>query len=210
MKRKISNTCIAVLKHRGKLYFGADRRASWGFDQAQSMPRPKVVKRSGVILAGTGDGALCGLIVDIMDIPEVYKDSDMYMNHDFYYAVRKILLQKGFADEHKLLKIPGDMSAQIVVGVNHRCYIVDIQNMDSSKDSTIGSITIDEVNLPYGTGCGGQWAWGVIDCLQDLLEDKINYIFPLGYSPKSILLKALQTAAKYSPGCDGIFDIVSE
>ncbi len=106
IKRKQSKTCIAAIKHKGKVYMAADRRVSWDFGQCQSMPHPKVLKRNGLILAGTGDAALCTLIVKNMKFRpysqfyEGHGFEDEYFNDIFYNDVIKGLKSKGFVDNN--------------------------------------------------------------------------------------------------------------
>ncbi len=201
IKRKKSLTCLAAIKHRGKIYMAADRRTSWDMSQAQEMPRPKIKKRDGVILAGTGDGYLCTLIVDIMKIPiGEGQDLDIYMHWTFHQAVTKLLLAKGYADEHKQLKIPPSGGAEILVAIQGMLYTVLIDNPDAENlDNPFGLVSIEEVNFPYASGCGGHLAWG------SLLTTET-----LDMKPKDRLKLALQVAAKVSPGCDAVVDIEHE
>lgn len=213
MKRKKSNTCLAVIKHHKKLYFAADRRSSWGFDQAQKMPRPKLSKKNGVILAATGDGFLCHLLVDVFEPPK-YEfgiwDSqellDTYMHYPFFKAIKKLLLDKGFCDEHHILKIPNDVSCELLVGLRGHCYTVIIENLDPENHFPNGTISIDEVGLPYATGCGGQWAWDTLDCLETLEQDGLL----ARMKPNDKLSRALDSAAKHSPGCGDGKDFKNE
>lgn len=197
IKRKKSNTCIAVLKtKRGKLMMAGDRRASWDH-QAQKMPRPKIQKREGLLLGGTGDGYLCTLIVDILSLPEYENiDTDSYMHHKFQTAIVRLLKSKNFCD-NKGLHIPTDTEAEIIVGIQGKLYQVIISNEDSRNHG--GIITIDELNTPYATGCGGLLAWGSLLTTQDL-----------NLSDKERLKLALSVAAQVSTGCDGNVDIISE
>src|SRR6476646_6720467 len=129
MRIKQSNTCIAAIKLRnGRIAMAADRRVSWGFSQAQAMPRPKIQKRDGIILAGTGDGYLCGLIVDLLKIPTFsYENYDLrtldtYMHNQFFDSVCKLLKSKNFKDQHNVLRVPGDCSAEIIIAIHNHLY----------------------------------------------------------------------------------------
>lgn len=201
MIKKQSRTCIAVIKNkRGKLMMAGDRRATWDFSQSQKMPRPKVSKRDGLLLGGTGDGALCTLIVDIMPILS-YEDQELdnYMFNDFRKQLIKTLKQQGYTDEHNLLKLPRDTDAEIIVGIRGRVYQVIINNPDPDNHYTVGQVSIDEVNVPYAAGCGGSLAWGA------LLESVDSQ-----YSYKERLERALNIAASVSPGCGDGIDIINE
>jgi hypothetical protein len=198
--KKQSMTCIAAIKQRnGKIAMAADRRASWDFSQAQAMPRPKIQKRDGIIMAGTGDCYLISLIIDLMAVPEVIEDTDIYMYELFYDAVVKLLIRKRFCDEHKVLKIPKESNAEIIVAVSNKLFSVIIDNPEQYNDYPNGMVSIGELNLPYASGCGGALAWG------SLLTTE-----PLNMKVKERLLIALNVAAQVSPGCDDKVDIEIE
>ncbi len=212
IKKKRSNTCIAALKTKsGKILMGADRRCSWDFSQCQVMPRPKINKRNGVILAGTGDSYLCTLFVDIMEIPNIIgSNTDKYMHGVFFDAVYNMLIMKGMGEEHNLLKIPGDSDVEILVVIYGKLYQVIINNPDPTSTMCSGLVTIDELNLPFATGCGGQAAWNAIKAfnranqlLKDIGQNKL-------LTDKQILLESLVLAAENSPGCDDNIDIIGE
>lgn len=202
MKKKISLTCIAAIKDKkGRIYVASDRRASWDFSQAQAMPRPKLQKRNGIILSGTGDGYLCHLIVDMLEFPHIQDDqsTDEYMHSVFYGKVLMLLKRKGFVDDRNQLKIAKEDGAEILVAVRGVLYTLSIRNPDPSNDHPNGQIAIDEVATPYATGCGGALAWGSLLTTEDL-----------GFKPKERLIIALNVAAKVSPGCDNNIDIERE
>lgn len=208
---KKSSTCIAALRTKhGKIMIGADRRASWDFSQAQTMPRSKLSKKDGLMLAGTGDGALCTLFVDVMKIPEIkVKDPDLYMFQFFYHSVVRVLEQRGYVQEHKILKIPKDSYAEIVVACLGKLYQVVIHNPEHGwlTESPNGLVSIDEVALPYGTGCGGLIAWGA------LLENKDLFVYDerkdtyRKLTDRERMTRAITTACEVSPGCGLPIDI---
>lgn len=211
MRLKKSNTCIAALKHRNKIYIAADRKASWDWSKAQAMPRAKLSKREGLILAGTGSGALCTLIVDILNIPNIEDiDLDTYMHHKLFEAIRKLLINKGFSDEHKILKIPAELDAQILVAIQGKLYDITISNCDPTNVNPNGLIMIDELNLPYGTGCGGDIAEAALKENEDLFmydSKKDSYRF---LTPYERLERAVTLACQMSPGCGLPIDIIRE
>lgn len=206
MRRRISNTCLIALRHGKKIFVGADRRVSWDWGQAQKMPHPKVIKRDGMILAGTGDCYLCDLVVKTMIIPErpPKLNIDIYLNEMFIPAVQKLLIRKGFSDEHKILKIPSDMGAEILIALDNRLFSLTIDNLDPDNHYANGFIQLGEVNLPYGTGCGGVYAWAVVDELTNLEKEGL-----LTITAKEKIVRGLLMAGKYSPGCDSSQDIES-
>ncbi len=178
-----------------------DRRASWDWGKAQSMPKPKIRKRKGLLLGATGDCFLCSLFVDIMDIPKRKEKQTLekYMFEDFYLAVKAELLVHGFADEHHILKIPEDIGCEVLVGVEGKVFIIDIVNTEFRKESTQGLILIDEVALPYAAGCG------------DSVEAILRYVLKTKKSiSKADLKLAVQVIAEISPGCDDKIDILVE
>jgi hypothetical protein len=167
-----------------------------------AMNKPKVRKRGDFIIAGTGDGSLCSLFVDAFDPPEYNgEDLDIFMHHTFYQRIKKTLLNKDYGDQHKLLKIPPDSGCELVVAIAGHIYGVDIYNpTDGHSMDTYGMIAIDEVSTPYTTGCGGEHAKGAIDALMSEGVADTKYIAK----------KALEVAAKNSPGCGDGWDWVIE
>lgn len=209
MKRKVSNTCIAVIKNEGKLIMAGDRRASWGIDQAQKMPIPKISKKGELLIGGTGNGYLCSLIVDIIKFPSITKNQSIseYMFTVIPNIITKELIKRGFGTSSKLLKLPHDYSAEIVIGCRGEAYSIIIANdySDDSSEGALAHIIVDVLNTPYATGCGGQWAWGVLDEHELLRKDSL-----LKLAPEDSLRRALIVAARNSPGCDNNIDIIYE
>lgn len=199
---KTSGTCIVALKNsRGKILVAADRRASWSFSKAVTMNKAKVRKRDGIIIAGTGSGALCSLFVDAFTPPEYNgEDLDIFMHFVFHRAIKKILTNHDYADEHKVLKIPSDSGCELIIGIAGHVYTVDIFNPEEEHTHINGLINIDEVPTPYTTGCGGEHAKGAIDaCMHHGIKDT-----------RLIATTAIKVAANNSPGCDDKIDIVVE
>lgn len=202
MKKRQSNTCIAVLQNKKtkKLIMAGDRRVSWGASQAQAMPHPKISKRAGLLMGATGDGDLCDLIVHIMEI-DVQSDLDnMTFFHQYLYEkIKTLLLYKGYGDEHGILRIPTDLSSEILIGRQKELYSIIIENPENEGTNLYGNISIGQLNVPYATGCGGSLAWGSLLTTKDL---KI--------SEEDRLTIALKVAASVSPGCDANIDIFLE
>lgn len=203
MKKRKSTTCIAaVTDKKGRIHIAADRRVSWDFSQAQTMPHAKVIKRDGVILAGTGDSYLCDLLTQYLEIPNVegYENyPGHYVFHPLYNSVKKLLSQRGFYDERRTLKIPREMSVEVLLAVHGQLFTISINNPDELSDAPNGVIQCGQINVPYATGCGGLLAWGSLLTTQEM-----------GMKPKERLLLALNVAAQVSPGCDNIIDIENE
>lgn len=207
-KKKQSRTCIAAIRQKnGKIMLAADRRASWDWNQCQQMPRPKLAKRNGLILAATGDSYLCTLIVDILKFRKYEDDmtEDEYFHNIFYYDVLKLLKSKGLADivsGTPILRIPKGLDVEVIIVLNKKLYTVVIENPIEQVEehaNSFGLINIDELSLPYATGCGGSLAWGSLLTTEDM-----------DLKAKDRLTLALNIAAQVSPGCDNMIDIVSE
>ncbi len=201
-----SRTCITAIKtKRGKLVMAGDRRASWDWSQAHNCTQAKVMKRDGVLIGATGDSALCKLFVEVMDIPTIdVTDTDTYMYYKFQQAlVRTLKQQVGYADTHKNLCIPSDVSCQLLVAVLGRLYTIEISNPDPDKERSGGLISIDDAPIPFAIGCGALASLGVLH--GKLMEH--------GQLTKEDLILSLQVACELSPGCALINnhpDIVSE
>jgi hypothetical protein len=206
MKRKISRTVIAAIKNRqGRVFMGADRQSSYDWGQAELMERPKIRKENGILVGASGDGGLCTLLVDVMEFPIMEgKDTDLYMFYTFKPRLLNMLLAHGYRDEHKLLRIPGDLSCGLLVAVKGKLYKVDIQNMDQTSPHSHGEISIDSAPFPNAIGCGD------IPAIVSLKKDAKQ----LGYSTKEHLIEAIQLACEISPGCGIIpnnkVDIIGE
>lgn len=205
--RPISNTCILATQQKNKkIMIATDRRVSWDFGQAQTMSIPKLVKRDGVIMAGTGSAYLCDIILHSLDLSD-RKDMSVYdfMNEFFYNRLKKLFIRKGFHDEHQRLVLPADVSVEVVLAIDHLLFSICVSNPEESNPysnsaSLQGLIDVVQLSLPYGTGCGGQWAWGAIEGLKDVKD----------LSLKEKVIIAMNVAAKYSPGCDNNIDIEIE
>ena len=221
MNKRQTGTCIAVIKGRnGKLIMAGDRRASWHFGHAEKMNRPKIaavkdglrldqnenpLKSGDILLGATGNGSMCSLLVDILDVPEIQGDVQHYMFFTFREKIQRLLLNQGYGDKEKNLFIPPDSSCELVVGIKGHIYTVNVDNPydDSIREfhsSRGGLIQIDEVSAPYATGCGGPSALPIL-----LAEKKREKC-----SKKEHLQLAMEIAADISPGCDRNIDYVRE
>lgn len=202
MGKKNSGTCIAILADKnGKLIMATDRRMSWGMSQAQVMPGPKCFKREGILLAGTGDAHLCTLLTKRMHLPYYPPEinPEDYVHEAIYNSIKEILISKGFSQDDKNLHLPVDSSVELVVGIKGRVFSIDVCNPSKDLDFN-GIIRIDEVSVPYATGCGGQLAWGSL-----LTTARIK---KLGAEER--LTVALFVASEVSPGCDNNIDFIEE
>lgn len=195
-----SQTCLAVVRDdKGKLWFAGDRRSSWHFGKAIKGPRPKVTKKNGILLAGTGVASICDLVTERFEVPKAGKgeESMKYMvrfenallewlrEEDWVKEDSRCLAKQGPEDDDE----DSSMMAIILVGVGS-----DLYELDIGTNMPLNSTPID---APYGAGCGGSLAWGSL-----LTSAK------LGWTEKKRLKEALKVAAKVSPGCDDNIDIL--
>ena len=197
-----SNTCLAVLRDvEGKLWFAGDRRLSWGMHRAQKMRKPKIAKREGLLLAGTGVGSMCDEIVHLMQIPEQGKSGDpyWYMHEIFMPTLFDHLRHKGYLHEkERRLAYHEDRESReddwfgaiILIGFKGQLFELDVDNQQ---------ISLDMIDAPYAHGCGGDLALG------SLLTTEGTKM-----GPAKRLEKALHVAAEVSPGCDNNVDILHE
>lgn len=207
--KKISNTCIAIIKNRqGKLLMAGDRRSSWGYHYAQSMDIPKINKKDGVLLGATGHGDMCSLFVDDggFEIPEQnVKLTAKYMYHIFKPAVIKFLLNQGYGyskDRQTHLKLPPGTYCEVVIGISGEAWSMTIENPCLEESEFLeGHVSVGRVSIPYATGCGGHGTADAI--LRYELKRK-------GYITKEELRQALEIVADISPGCDDEIDIIGE
>lgn len=197
--RKRSNTCLAVIREKGKrgklgkLVFAGDRRISWGFGGHQIGVRPKVVKRNGVIFAGTGVAYLCDIICELMEVPEIPPKLDgfTYLHDHLYTHIMQILTEKGCMDKEGKTTLSDGMHAVILVAAKGELFEVAIDNESG--------VTIDAIDAPYAHGCGGKYALGSLKTTEQMK-----------LSSHQRLQLALGVAAELSPGCDSNIDIVEE
>lgn len=199
MKEKLqSNTCLAVVREKGtkkkigELVVAADRRVSWGH-QYQTMLRPKVTKRNGFILAGCGDGYLCDIVTQLLIIPEVPKSMRIFnfMHQVFRKVLEEELKENGFEDDHGNVALPDKTRAVILIAVRKELYEMDINNKTG--------ISINQIDAPYGHGCGGDFALGSLKTTEN---SKL--------SSNERLIVALNIASEISAGCDNNIDIIRE
>lgn len=202
-------TVIAAIKNKkGKLMMAADRRSSMGWHQAQSMPVPKIRKDEvGVLRGATGDGHLCEILVDVFPMPECKTDTvSAYVHHQVRTSLEKFLIAQGYknAGEGKHLYIENIDGVELVLGIAGTLWSIEVLN----HHENLGIIKINQVNVPYATGCGGPWAWSVAHTLQS--GKYINKETGKHPSNKEILTEMIMTSAEFSPGCDNKIDFISE
>lgn len=183
-------TCLAMLKDKkGNLWFAGDRRMSWGMHKAIKSPMPKVTKRNGVLLAGTGDASVCDLVTDHFPIPDVNYEKHLqsYMFDTFVPKLKEFLRTNGYLQKERDALVEG--SGSIVIGIDDKLFELYL------SEANISYVCVE---APYAAGCGGQLALGSLLTTEGT-KMKI----------KDRLKLALRVAAKASPGCDGHIDILT-
>jgi ATP-dependent protease HslVU (ClpYQ) peptidase subunit len=206
--RKISRTCISIVKNRrGKLIMAGDRRVSGDWSFCYKCPYPKIKKKNnGILIGASGDSALCKLVVDIFDPPQIdVRDLEIYMYYKLLPDLNKLIKsQPGYSDEHKLLRIAPTEACSCLIGIKGRVFTVDINNPlgeHVEAISTLGRIIVDDAPIPYAIGCGSA------SSLPILLAEHNE----LGYNTREGLEKAMMIAAEISPGCSAEpFDFIQE
>lgn len=194
-------TCIAVVKSkRGKVIMAGDRRLTWDWSQAMTMPGAKIRKdkATGILIGAAGTGNICTVFINILKVPKIeVDDPDVYMFFKFKPALEKALMNAGYQCSAKRLKIPADDECQALVAIQGRVYMVDVVCPDPEFG---GLIQIEESPMPMAVGCGSSSAIPIL-----LAERKRE-----GYSTKEHLQLAMEIAADLSPGVDGNVDFISE
>lgn len=227
-----SGTVLVSMELNKKLYFAADKRISWSFSQAVISPTKKVTKRNEVLLAGTGDAALCFDIVHRIEFPKYSGgDPDHFVFNEFLPAVILNLRNQALVDEkeRRLVHRHGSKHpsfASILLGMKDllgRAAVYEI-------DFTIDSITAVRVPADHAHGCGGAYALAIIQYLKkhnylafkklkgkkiynpltrknETVQVALANFEVLKMKPEEILEEAILLAAQNSPGCDDNIDI---
>lgn len=194
-------TCIVAIKTKNnKVMMGAERLVTCR-GHKEEMKKPKIRKRNGIIIAGTGDGHLCSLIVDMFPIPPVIPEDIsifQYMHEIFRPAlIEYLILNKYFRED--ALYIPRHNTADFLIGVSGQVWECLI-NTSEETDFTI--ISVDSLNTPTATGSGGAFAKGALDALYSLKKSELD--------DRTIIKKSIQAAINCSTGSGGKIDIVEE
>jgi hypothetical protein len=220
-----SSTVLATIELGNRLYFAADRRISWDMSKAAISPTPKVAKRNGILLSGTGYASICFEVIHRSTFP-IYKgqDPDNYVHNEFLPAIISDLRTVGIVDkDERRLASPAKSdyrpSAVILIGIKSD-NVTAVYELDMTSDS----ISIDRVPTTYAHGCGGDYAMAILSFLtQPNFEFAVPYkkikgkdrhykmlrnyeVLKLG--EEDVLRTAIMAAAQHSPGCDDNTDIL--
>ena len=184
-----SNTCILALKtKRNKILMAGDRQQTMAGFGKQSCPRSKIIKRSGLLLGGSGDGYLCELITESLELPEfdLEKHTPFEYVHDvFFNRVHKVLeARKLFNKESGELIY--DTEVCVLIGLSGELFECGI-----SKES---GISINAMSCPYAIGCGADYALGALYVATGTDRERATI--------------ALEAAAHNSAGCNAEIDIL--
>lgn len=180
-------TCIAVMRGLdGKLWMAGDRRLSWDH-KYQSLVRPKVSKRNGILVGAAGTSHLCTELVDLFKFPRLTKKDD-----PFVYAHNKMLpaFMKHLKKKSELSlgsKNPWeDTSMTSLVCINDTVFEFEVRE---------GVPSLEIVDAPIAIGSGGTVATGAI-----LAQGNVD--------PKEVLSNALHVVAEVKACCDNNIDII--
>lgn len=172
-------TCIAALKHEGKVYMAGDRGAS-DDNIILSLEAPKVWK-IGPYLIGYA-GGLDGERIRYNFKPTApnIKDTDKFMQTKFIKELREFY-NEFWVDTSK----DGDLG--LIIGIRGEIYEHSAVDMSLSK-----------YTLPYmAMGSGSEYAYGVL-----FATDKQK-------NARNRVLQAVNAAIKFSTSCTGPVDIVT-
>jgi len=172
---------------------------------AQKTPRPKTVKRHGIVFAGTGDSYICDLICELLPIPKQRKTESAFdfAHGALWESVIRLLDKKGLLDE-KQFCLPREYKfseAIILIGIQQTLFELEISKR---------GISMGIIDTPYAHGCGGAYALGALIAFKDYncFPHHIVRFIPQEHELISKMKLAVQIAGNLSPGCDEEVDIV--
>lgn len=194
-------TCIAVIKGRDKLWFGADSRLSDGDNLFYTSILPKIINNNGYVMAGAGNAMICDKVmfeflpqslptslareVEKRPSPPLLADLTYHMQSDFMKQLLMFLEAEQFVDtgRKKLNFGEGDDdTAEILIGVHKQLFRLSLDT---------NAIYITPIITPFAVGCGYQYALGSL-----YTTSKIK--MPV----KQRLKLAIEAAGEYNSGCD--------
>ena len=178
-------TCIAAIKHKGKVYIGGDSAGVGGL--GLTLRADEKVFRNGLFIFGFTSSFRMGQLLRYKFSPprQKLKQSDVeYMSTDFVDAVRKCLKDGGYAK----VKENAETGGIFIVGYKGNIYTIEADY---------------QVAIPLqdyaACGCGDDLAIGALYALK---ESKL--------SAKRKLIVALSAAESGSAGVRSPFKIVSK
>lgn len=177
-------TCIVGYKDNGKVYIGGDSAGVGGYD-IQTRLDKKVFVNGEFVMGFTTSFRMGQLLHYKLKVPERFPSMDVmeYMVTIFIDAVRQCLKDGGYA--HKEAEV--EQGGVFLVGYQGRLFRID-------NDYQVG-----EVLEGYDScGCGEAYALGALAALSKS-DLEVEYA----------IIVALETAAKFSAGVRGPFNIVS-
>lgn len=172
-------TCIAALKHDGKVYMAGDRGAS-DDNIILALQAPKVWKIGPYVIgyAGCLDGER--IRYNFKPTAPNIKDTDKFMQTRFIKELREFY-NEFWVDTTK----DGDLG--LIIGIRGEIYEHSAVDMSLSK-----------YTLPYmALGSGSEYAYGVL-----FATDKQK-------NARNRVLQAVNSAIKFSTSCTGPVDIVT-
>jgi ATP-dependent protease HslVU (ClpYQ) peptidase subunit len=172
-------TCIAVVKHEGKVYMAGDRGAS-DDNTILALDAPKVWKIGPYLIgyAGAMDGER--IRYNFKPTAPNLKDTDKFMQTKFVKELREFY-NEFWVDTSK----DGDLG--LIVAIRGEIY-----------EHSSGDMSLSKYTLPYlAMGSGAEYAYGVL------------YATDKQKNARNRVLQAVNAAIKFSPSCMGPVDIVS-
>ena len=139
-------TCLAALRHRGKVWMGGDGCESLdgGF---VAITEPKVWRAGKYIIGHCGDGRACQLIKHTFEPPEYNGGGMVFMVSEFVPPLLELI--NGFQGED-------DFDVGLLVGINSRLFEID------------GDGCVTEKRYTATMGSGGAIALGNLEATADL------------------------------------------
>lgn len=182
--RNISMTCILGLVKDGEVYIGGDSMASNGWDMRLTA-RPKVFRKSGLIIGYTTSFRMGQILEHNLIIPEITKDYPMeYMVESLIPEIRKTLKELGFSKVENNVETGGDF----LVGFGGNLFAV------YSDYQVLMSLTGYE-----SVGIGAPFAMGALSAFlhDNLIQD-----------PKALIVNSIVISSKLCNGVCGPYYVL--
>jgi ATP-dependent protease HslVU (ClpYQ) peptidase subunit len=169
-------TCVAALKHEGRIYMGADSAGVGGY-ALHLRADPKIYRNGPMLIGFTSSFRMGQLLGNSLKVPDHDPRTDTYkwMCTEFIDAVRECLKKGGYAKKENEVESGGTF----LVGYQGRIFIVD-------SDHQVGE-WLDEFTA---VGCGADIAIGSL------------YSTP-HQQPQDRIELAIKAAERFSAGVRG-------
>lgn len=170
-------TVIVGIANKDKVYIGGDRGVS-DDETILSLCRPKVHINNGWLFGYSGSLGI-GQLMEIIDMPEVDKDTDVYkvLRTDVVSNMRNAI------DLYSVSN--AETASDFLVGISGRLFEMNTTDWSVAE--------IEETSI----GSGSSYALGSLYTTKD---------FPA--TPEFRINMAIEAAIKYSPSCQGWVDVL--